>query len=94
MVSPKTRFGCVTARPWHGKRDAPFRRTRSTTKESLMLPDYIIYDELKRERERRERNERPRVEVPKQPLPEFDQPEDQEDESEEEDNRGVTIIEI
>ncbi len=60
-----------------------------------MLPDYIIYDELKKERERRrrERGERPRIE---QPLPwwpesEFD---GQDNEDEEESNRGVEIIQI
>lgn len=61
-----------------------------------MLPDYIIYDEL--ERQRREQNqERPRkrVELPKDP-PEFDDAErqDEDDHDRQDDNRGVTIIEI
>ena len=30
-----------------------------------MLPDYIIYDELKREREGRRSEERPQLEVPR-----------------------------
>lgn len=61
-----------------------------------MLPDYIIYDELKRERDDHGDSHRPRVEVPKhEPPPEFDQPEEQsEEEEEEERDRGVTIIEI
>ena len=30
-----------------------------------IVPDYIIYDELKRERERRSRDDRPQLEVPR-----------------------------
>lgn len=59
-----------------------------------MLPDYIIYDELKKEREDEGSAERPRVEIPRQPPPEFDEPEAQEEEEEEENDRGVTIIEM
>ena len=59
-----------------------------------MLPDYIIYDELKKQREKR-RPERPRIHidqpVPYWPEPEFDGPES---EDEEESNRGVEIIQI
>lgn len=58
-----------------------------------MLPDYIIYDELKQERQREEPR-RPRVELPQEPPPEFDDSEEKQDESEEENDRGVTIIEI
>jgi hypothetical protein len=60
-----------------------------------MLPDYIIYDELKREREKkREQESRPQLEVPRYipywPQPEFDAPQyDQEEPSGE---RGVAII--
>jgi hypothetical protein len=63
-------------------------------KDKTMLPDYIIYDELKKERERR-RKERPRIEIerPKRYWreSEFDGPHrDDDDES----NRGVEIIKI
>lgn len=59
-----------------------------------MLPDYIIYDELKRERNERDES-RPRVEIPQDPPPEFDESEEQsEEEDEEESDRGVTIIEM
>lgn len=60
-----------------------------------MLPDYIIYDELKKERERRrrERSERPRIEQPPPfwPESEFDGPDSEE---EEDSDRGVEIIQI
>lgn len=61
-----------------------------------MLPDYIIYDELERERdERDDQGERPRVEIPQRPPPEFDEPEREEQQEDEEDSdRGVTIISI
>jgi len=60
-----------------------------------MLPDYIIYDELQRERNERDES-RPRVEIPQDPPPEFDEPEEERDEDgdEEETDRGVTIIEM
>ena len=61
-----------------------------------MLPDYIIYDQLKREREKR-RKERPRVEIEKRKPrwpgePEFDGPEGEEED--EQSDRGVEIIQI
>ncbi len=59
-----------------------------------MLPDYIIYDELKKEREKRERQrERPRLEVPRhQPhLPEAEQEDDEGDDKAE---RGVEIFQL
>ncbi len=59
-----------------------------------MLPDYIIYDELKKQREKRN-HERPRVNIerpiPYWPEPEFEGP-DQEEEDESE--RGVEILQI
>jgi hypothetical protein len=61
-----------------------------------MLPDYIIYDELKKEREKRERErdrERPRLEIPcHRPYA----PETAEEKAEEEDSseRGVAIIQF
>ncbi len=61
-----------------------------------MLPDYIIYDELKRQRERleRERDNRPQLEVPRYvpywPESEFESPAYGDDESSS--DRGVTII--
>ncbi len=60
-----------------------------------MLPDYIIYDELDKERNERENGgERPRVDIPQHPPPEFDESEEEEEKKEEESNRGVTIISI
>lgn len=60
-----------------------------------MLPDYIIYDELKKERDRkrRERGGRPRIEQPRPwwPESEFDGPDGEE---EEKSDRGVEIIQI
>ncbi len=59
-----------------------------------MLPDYIIYDELKREQER-DGGQRPRIEAPQPSHPEFERPhEKKDDDQEENDDRGVTIIEI
>lgn len=61
-----------------------------------MLPDYIIYDELKRERERRERERggRPQIQI-ERPLPYWPEPEskgaDQEDDKPE---RGVEIFQM
>ncbi len=61
-----------------------------------MLPDFIIYDELKRQREQRERqrHQRPQLDL-ELPLPywperEFDGPKDERDQPE----RGVEIIKI
>ncbi len=63
-------------------------------KDKTMLPDYIIYDELKKERERR-RRERPRIEIEKPkrywPESEFDGSHRDDDEESE---RGVEIIQI
>lgn len=59
-----------------------------------MLPDYIIYDELKKERQKREElRERPRLEIPRYPVyePEFDP---EQPETEEEAERGVAIIQF
>ena len=57
-----------------------------------MLPEYIIYDELKRERERRERNrdQRPQLEVPRY-LPYWPQPEFEPPARDEAPARGVEI---
>jgi hypothetical protein len=60
-----------------------------------MLPDYIIYDELKKEREKRERErdrERPRLEIPRHRphLPDAEEAAEQEDSSE----RGVEIFQF
>lgn len=61
-----------------------------------MLPDYIIFDQLKKERERREqeRGGRPRIEIerplPYWPEPEFEGPEQEEDKA----DRGVEIIKM
>ena len=59
-----------------------------------MLPDYIIYDELKKRRER-QRKERPRIEIERPerywPESEFDG-RDKDDDVEP--NRGVEIIKI
>lgn len=61
-----------------------------------MLPDYIIYDELKKEREKRERQrdaERPRLEIPRHRpyLPESEAEEYSEEETSE---RGVEIFQF
>lgn len=58
-----------------------------------MLPDYIIYDELKRERERREReqDQRPQLEIPRY-MPYWPQPEFESPAREEGGRRGVEII--
>lgn len=60
-----------------------------------MLPDYIIYDEMKKERERRERErdaERPRLEIPRHMpyLPEESREENEDDGNE----RGVEIFQF
>ena len=60
-----------------------------------MLPDYIIYDELKKERDKRDRRrERPRLEIPmhRPHLPESEA--EDADGEEENDDRGVEIIQI
>ncbi len=63
------------------------------TKDKTMLPDYIIYDELKKERERG-REERPRIEI-ETPAPYRREPDsDDHGEEEENSNRGVEIIQI
>lgn len=59
-----------------------------------MLPDYIIYDELKKERERDQERERPRLEIPKYRPPAPDSEFDEEQDNEEEVDRGVTIIQM
>lgn len=59
-----------------------------------MLPDYIIYDELKRERERRERQDRQQIRIerplPYWPEPEFEGPKEEEERR----DRGVEIIKM
>jgi len=59
----------------------------------MQLPDYLIYDELERERQERRRqdDERPRLEVPRY-MPYW--PEDEAQEEEEEKDRGVVIIQM
>lgn len=60
-----------------------------------MLPDYIIYDELRR-REEREQDERPRpqLEVPRY-VPYWPESEaDDEADDDEESDRGVIIIQM
>ena len=57
-----------------------------------IVPDYIIYDELKKERQRKSRDNRPRLEVPKY-VPMW--PEDEHDEhseAQDEQERGEVII--
>ena len=59
-----------------------------------MLPDYIIYDELKKQREQR-RKERPRIRI-EQPIPYWPEPEfdGSEHDEEEKSDRGVEILKI
>lgn len=62
----------------------------------MQLPDYIIYDELKREREKREerdRQERPRLEIPRH-IPYWPEEEAEEDTDRNESDRGVVILEM
>lgn len=60
-----------------------------------MLPDYIIYDELKKEREKRERRrERPRLEIPRHRSYEPEADEEKNEEGEESNDRGVAIIQL
>jgi len=59
-----------------------------------MLPDYIIYDELKKERQKREElRERPRLEIPIYPhhRPDYDE---WEREEKEETERGEAILQF
>jgi hypothetical protein len=59
-----------------------------------MLPDYIIYDELKKEREERDQlRERPRLEIPRYPMYRPDS-ESEKPEMEETEERGVAIIQF
>ena len=59
-----------------------------------MLPDFIIYDELKKEREKREQlRERPRLEIPC-PLPYLPDPEEETSEHEDGSERGVAILQF
>lgn len=59
-----------------------------------MLPDYIIYDELKKEREREQERERPRLDIPKYRPPSPDSEFDDDQAGEEDSDRGVTIIQM
>lgn len=60
----------------------------------MQLPDYLIYDELERERQerRREKEDRPRLEVPRY-MPYWPD-EEGEDEKESDEDRGVVIIQM
>ncbi len=59
-----------------------------------MLPDYIIYDELKKEREKREQlRERPRLEIPC-PMPYLPDLEEEKSDREDEGERGVAILQF
>lgn len=63
-------------------------------KPEKIVPDYIIYDELKRRRESARREERPQLEVPRYiPYwPEAEEAEGAEDEVPREEERGEVII--
>ena len=58
------------------------------------VPDYIIYDEMRRKRERAERDDRPRLEVPRyEPYwPPADADADDSETREEKPSRGETVI--
>jgi hypothetical protein len=70
---------------------------------AIMLPDYIIYDELKRERDE-DGPGRPRIEVPTPPSDsEFERPDESDaeessdhsdDRPDDQPDRGVTIISL
>jgi len=56
------------------------------------VPDYIIYDELKKHRESARREERPQLEMPRY-MPYWpEDPEDGEDETERSEERGEVVI--
>lgn len=59
-----------------------------------MLPDYIIYDELKKRRKKRnQRDERPRLEIPRH-RPYVSEEEEDDEERDDQPDRGVEIIEV
>lgn len=59
-----------------------------------MLPDYIVYDELRRREELEEVERRPYLEVPRY-VPYWPDPEPNTDHEDEEDaDRGVVIIQM
>ena len=58
----------------------------------IIVPDYIIYDELKRKREEQQRREsQPRLEVPRY-IPFWPEEEPEEEDSSEETERGEVVI--
>lgn len=58
-----------------------------------IVPDYIVYDELKKERRRQARQERPRLNVPRyMPIWSDHQEEPEEDNAPQESERGEVII--
>ena len=62
-----------------------------------MIPDYLIYDEIKRRRTERERDQRVQLEVPlyRPRLPISEPPKDDEDEGHDDSvDRGVFIIDM
>ncbi len=61
-----------------------------------MIPDYLIYDELKRRRAERERDQRVQLEVPlyRPRMPISEPPRDDDDAYEDSEDRGVFIIDI
>ncbi len=61
-----------------------------------MIPDYIIYDEMKRRRAERERDQRVQLEVPlyRPRLPISEPPGEDDDAYDDTGDRGVFIIDI
>ena len=56
------------------------------------VPDYIIFDELKRKREEAIRDDRPQLEVPRYMPMWPDEPVTEEEETEEKSERGEVVI--
>lgn len=61
-----------------------------------MIPDYLIYDEIKRRRSERERDQRVQLEVPlyRPRLPISEPPGDEDDLPDDSGDRGVFIIDM
>lgn len=70
----------------------PREQRESVMKPDKYVPDYIIYDELKKRRESAHREERPQLEMPRYMPCWPDEYEDSEEETERSEERGETII--
>jgi hypothetical protein len=68
---------------------------RHPKQDNAMLPEYIIYDELKRQRKEQEIDERPQLEIPRY-MPYWPEPssDDESGDSEREHDSDVIIIQM